>query len=159
MQVWPQVSPANLFVIFLFKACREAYSRNDEQFACNLGCQSQLPFAERRQEQVCHTHSFASGNLGMEQLSVVCFFSYFTVRGHDAKDTRAVSPYLGQRTLGGCNEPGPQLHHFLVDFVPPSRWWQSCCFPGVVWQYSVIQWDSMFANKGVADPWGDWCHC
>lgn len=32
--------------------CREAYSLNDEQFACNLGCQSQLPFAEQRQEQL-----------------------------------------------------------------------------------------------------------
>lgn len=33
-------------------ACHEAYSQNDEQFACNLGCQSQLPFARQRQEQL-----------------------------------------------------------------------------------------------------------
>uniref|UniRef100_A0A4W5L730 Transmembrane protein 59 n=1 Tax=Hucho hucho TaxID=62062 RepID=A0A4W5L730_9TELE len=32
--------------------CHEAYSQSDEQYACNLGCQSQLPFAERRQEQL-----------------------------------------------------------------------------------------------------------
>ncbi|KAJ8274312.1 hypothetical protein COCON_G00089370 [Conger conger] len=34
-------------------ACREAYSlQSDEQYACNLGCQNQLPFAEQRQEQL-----------------------------------------------------------------------------------------------------------
>lgn len=33
-------------------ACREAYSHSDEQYACNLGCQNQLPFAEHRLEQV-----------------------------------------------------------------------------------------------------------
>nr|XP_006634812.1 PREDICTED: transmembrane protein 59 [Lepisosteus oculatus] len=33
-------------------ACREAYSQSDEQYACSLGCQSQLPFAEQRQEQL-----------------------------------------------------------------------------------------------------------
>ncbi|XP_076004841.1 transmembrane protein 59 [Genypterus blacodes] len=32
--------------------CHEAYSHSDEQYACDLGCQSQLPFAERRQEQL-----------------------------------------------------------------------------------------------------------
>ncbi|XP_020486039.2 transmembrane protein 59 [Labrus bergylta] len=32
--------------------CREAYSQTDEQYACNLGCQNQLPFAERRNEQL-----------------------------------------------------------------------------------------------------------
>ncbi|XP_051555821.1 transmembrane protein 59 isoform X1 [Myxocyprinus asiaticus] len=33
-------------------ACREAYTQSDEQYACNLGCQSQLPFAEQRMEQL-----------------------------------------------------------------------------------------------------------
>ncbi|XP_044074118.1 transmembrane protein 59 isoform X3 [Siniperca chuatsi] len=33
--------------------CREAYTQSDEQFACNLGCQNQLPFAEQRHEQYC----------------------------------------------------------------------------------------------------------
>ncbi|CAG07158.1 unnamed protein product, partial [Tetraodon nigroviridis] len=33
-------------------SCREAYSETDEQYACNLGCQNQLPFAEQRQEQL-----------------------------------------------------------------------------------------------------------
>ncbi|XP_051553040.1 transmembrane protein 59-like isoform X2 [Myxocyprinus asiaticus] len=33
-------------------ACREAYAQSDEQYACNLGCQSQLPFAEQRMEQL-----------------------------------------------------------------------------------------------------------
>lgn len=33
-------------------ACTEAYSQSDEQYACHLGCQSQLPFAELRQEQL-----------------------------------------------------------------------------------------------------------
>ncbi|XP_044074119.1 transmembrane protein 59 isoform X4 [Siniperca chuatsi] len=32
--------------------CREAYTQSDEQFACNLGCQNQLPFAEQRHEQL-----------------------------------------------------------------------------------------------------------
>ncbi|XP_071766816.1 transmembrane protein 59 [Centroberyx gerrardi] len=32
--------------------CREAYSQSDEQYACNLGCQNQLPIAEQRQEQL-----------------------------------------------------------------------------------------------------------
>ncbi|XP_070700906.1 transmembrane protein 59 isoform X1 [Pempheris klunzingeri] len=32
--------------------CREAYTQSDEQYACNLGCQNQLPFAEQRHEQV-----------------------------------------------------------------------------------------------------------
>lgn len=33
-------------------ACREAYSQSDEQYACNLGCQNQQPFAEQRMEQL-----------------------------------------------------------------------------------------------------------
>ncbi|XP_030061407.1 transmembrane protein 59 isoform X2 [Microcaecilia unicolor] len=33
-------------------ACMEAYSQTNEQYACNLGCQNQLPFAEMRQEQL-----------------------------------------------------------------------------------------------------------
>uniref|UniRef100_A0A3Q1ESS6 Transmembrane protein 59 n=1 Tax=Acanthochromis polyacanthus TaxID=80966 RepID=A0A3Q1ESS6_9TELE len=32
--------------------CREAYTQSDEQYACNLGCQNQLPFAEQRIEQL-----------------------------------------------------------------------------------------------------------
>ncbi|KAK5889331.1 hypothetical protein CesoFtcFv8_015344 [Champsocephalus esox] len=32
--------------------CREAYTHSDEQYACNLGCQNQLPFAEQRNEQL-----------------------------------------------------------------------------------------------------------
>ncbi|CAK6965634.1 transmembrane protein 59 [Scomber scombrus] len=32
--------------------CREAYKQSDEQYACNLGCQNQLPFAEQRHEQL-----------------------------------------------------------------------------------------------------------
>ncbi|XP_042353956.1 transmembrane protein 59 [Plectropomus leopardus] len=32
--------------------CREAYTHSDEQYACNLGCQNQLPFAEQRHEQL-----------------------------------------------------------------------------------------------------------
>ncbi|XP_022613904.1 transmembrane protein 59 isoform X1 [Seriola dumerili] len=32
--------------------CREAYKHSDERYACNLGCQNQLPFAEQRHEQV-----------------------------------------------------------------------------------------------------------
>ncbi|CAJ1072636.1 transmembrane protein 59 isoform X1 [Xyrichtys novacula] len=32
--------------------CREAYTQTDEQYACNLGCQNQLPFAEKRNEQL-----------------------------------------------------------------------------------------------------------
>ncbi|KAM9349327.1 transmembrane protein 59 isoform 2-T2 [Symphorus nematophorus] len=32
--------------------CGEAYSQSDEQYACNLGCQNQLPFAEQRHEQL-----------------------------------------------------------------------------------------------------------
>ncbi|KAF5880180.1 transmembrane protein 59, partial [Clarias magur] len=33
-------------------ACNEAYDGADEQFACSLGCQGQLPIAEQRQEQL-----------------------------------------------------------------------------------------------------------
>ncbi|KAJ3594493.1 hypothetical protein NHX12_003800 [Muraenolepis orangiensis] len=32
--------------------CHEAYVQSDEQYACNLGCQSQLPIAAQRQEQL-----------------------------------------------------------------------------------------------------------
>ncbi|KAM3604481.1 uncharacterized protein V6R79_011669 [Siganus canaliculatus] len=32
--------------------CREAYTQADEQYACNLGCHNQLPFAEQRHEQL-----------------------------------------------------------------------------------------------------------
>ena len=41
-------------VIYCFSlpACTEAYSQSDEQYACHLGCQNQLPYAELRQEQV-----------------------------------------------------------------------------------------------------------
>ncbi|XP_072429835.1 transmembrane protein 59 [Chiloscyllium punctatum] len=33
-------------------ACAEAYKQQGEQFACNLGCENQLPFAEQRQKQL-----------------------------------------------------------------------------------------------------------
>lgn len=33
-------------------SCNEAYSQSDEQFACNLGCQNQIPFTMQRQEQL-----------------------------------------------------------------------------------------------------------
>lgn len=33
-------------------SCNEAYSQSDEQFACNLGCQNQIPFTIRRQEEL-----------------------------------------------------------------------------------------------------------
>ncbi|XP_015232061.1 PREDICTED: transmembrane protein 59 [Cyprinodon variegatus] len=32
--------------------CREAYTQSDEQYACNMGCNNQLPFAEQRQDQL-----------------------------------------------------------------------------------------------------------
>ncbi|KAF7652482.1 hypothetical protein LDENG_00096150 [Lucifuga dentata] len=32
--------------------CHEAYTQSDEQYACNLGCQNQLPFAEQRNAQL-----------------------------------------------------------------------------------------------------------
>ncbi|XP_059914587.1 transmembrane protein 59 [Gadus macrocephalus] len=32
--------------------CHEAYVQSDEQYACNLGCQNQLPIAAQRQEQL-----------------------------------------------------------------------------------------------------------
>ncbi|XP_026168901.1 transmembrane protein 59 [Mastacembelus armatus] len=32
--------------------CHEAYTQGEEQYACNLGCQNQLPFAEQRHEQL-----------------------------------------------------------------------------------------------------------
>ncbi|XP_061653585.1 transmembrane protein 59 isoform X2 [Phyllopteryx taeniolatus] len=32
--------------------CHEAYTHVNEQYACNLGCHSQLPFAEQRHEQL-----------------------------------------------------------------------------------------------------------
>ncbi|XP_026864330.2 transmembrane protein 59 [Electrophorus electricus] len=35
-----------------YSACHEAYNQADEQYACSLGCQSQLPFAEQRQEKL-----------------------------------------------------------------------------------------------------------
>ncbi|XP_077981329.1 transmembrane protein 59-like [Glandiceps talaboti] len=31
-------------------ACKEAYSQTSTNYACNLGCQSQVPFAQKRQE-------------------------------------------------------------------------------------------------------------
>lgn len=40
------------FVIVTFQACVEAYKQQDEQYACNLGCENQLPFAEQRQKRV-----------------------------------------------------------------------------------------------------------
>eukprot|EP00066_Takifugu_rubripes_P008904 XP_003975441.1 PREDICTED: transmembrane protein 59 [Takifugu rubripes] len=32
--------------------CREAYNDSETQYACNLGCQNQLPFAVQRQEEL-----------------------------------------------------------------------------------------------------------
>ncbi|MEQ2258124.1 hypothetical protein XENORESO_007828 [Xenotaenia resolanae] len=32
--------------------CREAYAQPDEQYACNMGCHNELPFAEQRQDQL-----------------------------------------------------------------------------------------------------------
>lgn len=66
------------------------------------------------------------------------FLFFFPVGGHDAQDSPAVPTDFGPRVLGGCNESGPQLHHFLVDILPPGWWWQSGHFPGVLWQKCVM---------------------
>lgn len=50
---------------FFPAACTEAYSQSDEQYACHLGCQNQLPFAELRQEQVSSWH--------VSQIPPTCF--------------------------------------------------------------------------------------
>uniref|UniRef100_A0A8B9B7I2 Transmembrane protein 59 n=1 Tax=Anser brachyrhynchus TaxID=132585 RepID=A0A8B9B7I2_9AVES len=50
--VLPPRLPAHLLPAHLPQACTEAYSQSDEQYACHLGCQNQLPFAELRQEQL-----------------------------------------------------------------------------------------------------------
>lgn len=52
---------------FSLAACTEAYSQSDEQYACHLGCQNQLPFAELRQEQVSRWRVF--------QIPPTCFCS------------------------------------------------------------------------------------
>lgn len=58
--------------LFSLSACTEAYSQPDEQYACHLGCQDQLPFAELRQEQVRDNTTFPNCLL-------VCFdFCYVT---------------------------------------------------------------------------------
>uniref|UniRef100_A0A6I8N2B0 Transmembrane protein 59 n=1 Tax=Ornithorhynchus anatinus TaxID=9258 RepID=A0A6I8N2B0_ORNAN len=44
--------PGTLTGEVLLTACAEAYPPADEQFACHLGCQNQLPSAELRKEQV-----------------------------------------------------------------------------------------------------------
>ncbi len=41
-------------VYCVFPACKEAYSDQEGHGACSLGCNAQLPFAQRRQQQVCH---------------------------------------------------------------------------------------------------------
>lgn len=46
--------------------------------------------------------------------------------------------------MGGCDEPGPQLDHFLLDILPPSRWWQGCDFPGTQGKsycHVLLAWD------------------
>lgn len=45
---------------------------------------------------------------------------FLTVGRHDPKDSPAVPPHSGQRVMGGRNEPGPQLHHLLLDVLPAS---------------------------------------
>lgn len=55
----------------------------------------------------------------LERISSVCLF--FLAGGHDAQDTPPVPPDSGQRAVGGCHEPGPQLHHIHLDFLPPGR--------------------------------------
>lgn len=111
-------------------ACREAYTEADEQYACNLGCQNQLPFAERRQEQVSDvTHCFG-GCCGTWPLSLHHYLVAPPVGCHDAKDSPAVPSDSGQGAVGGRHEPGPQLDHLLLDVLPPSRRRQSRHFPG-----------------------------
>lgn len=60
-------------------ACREAYNDSETQYACNLGCQNQLPFAVQRQEQVCNV-SLQIVDYWEEKKSIlsICFFSSWT---------------------------------------------------------------------------------
>lgn len=60
---------------FSLAACTEAYSQSDEQYACHLGCQNQLPFAELRQEQVSSDMFFKYHLL----VSVQCMSSLFKI--------------------------------------------------------------------------------
>lgn len=81
----------------------------------------------QRQEQVCNV-SLQIVDYCKKSILSICFFP--PVGRHDAKDSPAVPHDSGQRVMGGCDEPGPQLHHFLLDILPPSRRWQGCDFPG-----------------------------
>lgn len=45
-------------------ACREAYTEPDAQYACNLGCQNQFPFAVQRQEVVRKVYPLIADNWG-----------------------------------------------------------------------------------------------
>lgn len=61
---------------FFLAACTEAYSQSDEQYACHLGCQNQLPFAELRQEQVSRWHVFQIPPTCFLFSVCLCFFKF-----------------------------------------------------------------------------------
>lgn len=82
----------------------------------------------QRQEQVCNV-SLQIVDYCKKRYSQNLLFS--PVGRHDAKDSPAVPHDSSQRVMGGCDEPGPQLDHFLLDILPPSRRWQGSDFPGM----------------------------
>lgn len=112
-------------------ACREAYTQTDEQYACNMGCHNQLPVAEQRLEQVDWSPC-ALRHLSMRNVVFKCSFLFFIVGGHDAQDSSSVPTDSGSGLLGWRNESGSELHHFLLDFLSPGRWWKSGHFPGII---------------------------
>ncbi len=61
-------------------ACKEAYSDQEGHGACSLGCNAQLPFAQRRQQQVCHelSHSTIAQIYKMHEM---CNWSGFFLAG------------------------------------------------------------------------------
>lgn len=85
----------------------------------------------QRQEQVCNISLQIVDYCKKKKKEAFSVFVFSSVGRHDAKDSPAVPHDSNQRVMGGCDEPGPQLDHFLLDILPPSRRWQGCDFPGM----------------------------
>lgn len=118
LETWcPHVCPVRITdraFLFFSVACHEAYDEADEAFSCSLGCESQLPFAQQRQEQVQRRTNTTNTAFGVEntekinRVRFICTFKWNIANNYNNDYKWLLTSHF---------TPGWASHYFLTRFL------------------------------------------
>ncbi|XP_029473390.1 transmembrane protein 59 [Rhinatrema bivittatum] len=129
-------------------ACSEAYAQADEQYACNLGCQNQLPVAEMRQEQLqglmpkVHplfpltlVRSMWSGMMDSAQSFITSSWTFY-LQADDGKivifQSKPQVEYISQLPHEASDLSGASIDKMASDLMPPGSNVERSCSHGAL---------------------------